>query len=257
MAENPTSKDIPVSWPELLKDRARAVGYELEDLQRLPDRLAAKPPRAISMAIGSSADTLSEAAIVLGPENCRPIIDLFDELCSVAISDLGQAVTAGSEVRALGLLNYLNAVSCCGNTDSPRASSVNESDWLSQIARGAENLTENELRNLAVAALATGRIDLVPAFIGGKLELDRFEPDKKFGFNTQGFVRYLAAAIDGDAEPEGVEIAWSEFLSNVPRMLASGTFTWVDLLWLGRALMVQIEKRPVETTAEGLHDLLQ
>src|SRR5262249_2212079 len=146
---------------------------------------------------------------------CLPLFPPLEEHVVRALGEFKGGIQRGSAVRIAGLLNYLNAARCCGAEVPPQADGV-ESAWLRQIAQFQPDLTENESKTLALAALALALVDLVPAFIGGGPAPADFNPGESFGFNVQGFVRYVAAAIRAGAAPEAVEPAWRDFVDNFP-----------------------------------------
>jgi hypothetical protein len=255
MTENSKSGGIPVTWSELLAESGPSARYEMDYLRSLPARLASRPPRAVTITLGSAADTFSIAEIVLGPAECLPLFPPLEEHLVRALGEFEGGIRRGSAVRAVGLLNYLNAARCCGAEVPSQADGV-EPVWLQQIAQFQGDLTESESKTMALAVLASALVDLVPTFIGGAPVLADFKPGETFGFNVQGFVRYVAAAIRAGAASEAVELAWRDFVDSFPRKLASQTLGWVDLLWAARSMMVHFEHRPVETVAAALHEFV-
>jgi hypothetical protein len=182
-------------------------------------------------------------------------MELFVGLLERAVGEFKCGIARGDSVAAIGVLNCINVVRCCGGALPPNTPQV-EKDWPPQPAQDKKDLTEDESRGLAFASLAASNIDLALIFIGGGALPQRFRPGEKFQFNVQGFVRYLAAAIRQRATAEDIEPAWRDFIDCFPRKLASGTLDWIDLMWAARVVMVHFEHRPVNTAAEALHKLV-
>ena len=249
------AESVPVTWSELLAAARVTAPYDLNDLRELPARIGSKPLRFVAIKLASAADSLSSAAIVLGPEGCLPFFPLLADYFDRAVADFKSGVARGASVRALGLLNYLNLARCCG-AEVPRSADGLEQAWLPQLAKFAGDFTEEESKTLAFAALGAALPDLVPAVIGGGALPSSFEPGKSFQFNVQGFAHYVASAMLAEATPEQVEPAWHDFVENFPRKLASQTLRWVDLMWAARAMMEHIEHRPAATTASELHEFV-
>jgi hypothetical protein len=173
-----------------------------------------------------------------------------------AIEEISVAgVGVGRLVATIGLLSYLNVSRCCGVAVPPEAIAI-EPLWLEQLVEFKRKLDEEERAALAFAALAVRELALVPVFIGGGALPGRFKPGEVFQFNTQGFVRYLAVALEQNASALDIEPAWRDFVRCFPYKYAAGTLRFVHLMWCARAVMVHFERRAVETVAGALHQMI-
>jgi hypothetical protein len=257
VTEHVSSGGIPVTWPDLIIQYQDAVNVALEMIADDPRRLAkVEPPWTLASELGGPAETLSAAAVLFGPERCRPYMEAITEFLPLAIEEILRsdisAIRAGNYVR---LLSYLNVTRCCGAPVPPEASTI-ESKWLTLLAEHKRKLDEDERSKMAFAALALKELALVPVFIYGGPLPKRFKPGEVFQFNVQGFVRYLAVALEQNASAEDIEPAWRDFVRCFPYKYAAGTLRFVHLMWCARTVMVHFERRPVETVADALHQMI-
>jgi hypothetical protein len=256
MAEQSADGGVPVKWPELIAIKLKTMPDSLESLREVPEELATtRQPWMLASGLSLPAEIFSEAATFLGPEACRPFLALLAEFLPPAIAEMSVRIRKDARVAAIGLLSYLNVARCCGGTVPADAATV-EPEWLQVLAEHKRKLTENEKVTLAFAALAAKTISLVPDFIAGGRLPKRFVPGEVFQFNRQGFVRYLAVAIERQAAAQEIEPAWRDFVQSFPRLYAAKMIQFVDLMWCARAVMVHFERRPVETVADALHQMI-
>ena len=83
-----------------------------------------------------------------------------------------------------------------------------------------------------------------------------FTPGETFGFNLQGLLRHLGAAIDTRASFEDVRPAWDEFLRNFGALRSAQSVDEGTLLWVARIVFHHIAGRPLREVAQALHDYL-
>lgn len=257
MTEQANAGGIPVTWPDLMAAHHDAVNIMLESLKDAPHSLATlEPPWTIAGSLAGPAETLSEAAVIFGPQRARPMMEPIAELLPRAIQQVSMGgIGVGRLVATVGLLSYLNVSRCCGVQVPPEAVTV-EPRWLEQLVAFKRKLDEEESAALAFAALAAKELALVTAFIGGGALPRRFKPGEVFQFNIQGFVRYLAVALEQQASAEDIEPAWRDFVRCFPYKYAAGTLRFVHLMWCARVVMTHFERRPVETVADALHQMI-
>jgi hypothetical protein len=256
MAEQNSEGGVPVTWPELIAITLETMPELLESLRETPEELATtRPPWMLANGLSLPAEILSEVATILGPEACRPFLAMLAEFLPRAIEEMSVRIRKDAQVAAIGLLSYLNVARCCGET-VPADAATMEAEWLQVLAEHKRRLNENEKVTLAFAALAAKTISLVPDFIGGGRLPKRFAPGEVFQFNRQGFVRYLAVAIEREASAQEVEPAWRSFVQSFPRLYAARMIQFADLMWCARAVMAHFEKRPVETVAQAFHQMI-
>lgn len=252
MTNSPSQRGVPVSWQELIVASLDSLPELLERVRGVPQEAAEiEPPWLVADVFGGPSIVLSQAAVVLGPEACAPFLSLLAPFLPQALSEIGDTIDDETAKPALYLLAYVNVARCCGAL-APGDGEV-ERRWLPPIAQLADTLSERDRFSLAFGAVAAGLPALVPDFIGGGPLPRSIEPGKSFGFNVPGFVRYLAAAETTGGTAADVLPAWTEFLDNFPRKLASNALEWFDLMWAARAFHARIEGEPDETVAEWLH----
>jgi len=248
------SSGIPVTWPVLIAECRMTMPDRIEGLDELVQAVVTAKTSVLRLReFVSAAQVLPLVAVVSGPSTANAVLQSLNPYLESVIE---LAHSKGNRpVAWLGLLHYVDVCQCCG-VNVTVGDRVVEVSWLQRIVEARPNLTREELVGAAMACLGLGQPELVPQLIGGGKLPTRFVPGEKFEFNVEGFIRYVAVAIRDKAEPEAVDPAWRSFLAAFPRKLATKTLTWTDLLWAARAMMEQIEGRPVGGTAQALHDLV-
>lgn len=257
MPDQASTGGVPVTWDALINEHKEAVNLTLESMKSLPQRLSMiGPPWTIGAVLAGPAETLSEAAVIFGPDSCRPAMEAVSEYLPKAIDEVFQnGVKVGALISTIGLLSFLNVTRCCGVSVPPEAVTA-ETQWLEQLAPFIRKLSEEERSELALAALAANELALVPTFISGGPLREKFQPGQAFEFNEQGFVRYLAIAIEQGASAADIEPAWRDFVRSFPYKYAAGTLKFAHLMWCARTVMVHFEQQPVETVAGALHEFI-
>lgn len=257
MSEYVSAGGVPITWPDLISQHLDAVNMALEMLDDKPQQLAAiNPPWPLATLLGGPAETLSEAATIFGPQRCRSRLESVTGFLPRAIEQLSESDMSASNLGDfVRLLSYLNVTRCCGVAVPAKALTI-EPHWLALLSEHRKKLDEDERTKMAFAALAVRELALVPVFISGGPLPQRFKPGEVFQFNVQGFVRYLAVALEQNASAQDIEPAWRDFVRCFPYKYAAGTLRFVHLMWCARAVMVHFERRPVETVADALHQMI-
>lgn len=248
-----SSPGVPVAWSALIAEARTELPTHVESLSGPGTRmgmLASGSARAMEFTFG--AEALSMLAVVEGAAACLPHLELLDPFAVAVIRELDAGITKDDASLALAVLSYVNVDRCCGVAITEDAA-LAESRWLRTMASRPEWLSEDERRTAALAAAAAGMSPLVPVLIGGRDLPLPFAPHQTFGFNVQGFARYLASGFERGASAADVEPAWQSFLSAFPHSLAAGSITWPDLLWAGRAVVTHFKGRPAHEVADVIH----
>jgi hypothetical protein len=257
MADSTQSADAYRPWQELIAQQTHAANEGLASMVRdIPVFLKELPPGE-SMLNGFEGleEILAQAATILGPQPCQAAVAAIAPFVPSAIAELKHRLDTPQIMLAVKFLSYLNTARCCGES-LPAEAVENEGHWFARIASKPADLDESVRQTLAFAALALGETSFVPGLIDSGPLAKRFVPGKSFQSNTQGFIRYLALAIDKKAKAEDIAPAWNDFVTHFPMKLSAETLTWPDLLWCARAVGVHFEGRPVETAAEAVHEMV-
>lgn len=238
---------VPTTWPALLADREGAENDAATIAELLPV-MAEVPPGDAAPILGSTANPLCRASVVLGPERA---VEAGAPLAkpAAAVAGIRKQLVHGP-VAEEGVLAVVNALRCHGVRVS--VTLADEAAWAADLAKQAKgDLARSEVRGTAFALLGTGGEKKVPSVAGGKLP--KFAPGEAFGANLQGFLLYLAAGLAEGADEEAVRPAWEAFLDLFPRKLAAETLGWSDLAWAARVVNERFGGRSVKSTAEWLH----
>ena len=247
------SHAVPLTWPLLLANDLDLLREGLDIIHDVPRELdAARPPRLPAIEFGGPSLTLAQAAVVLGPSACMEAFDTLLPLLPRVLADFSAGITAVNRVPAQYLLSFCNTAVCCG-VSLPSVAALLEREWLPQLASHADVMAEPERSTLALAAIAAGRPGLVSPFIGGGSLSTHLTPGETFNFNVQGFIRYLASAVQQGTPLSAIEPAWETFIDTFPYKLAASTLDWSHLLYAGRVVATSFEGRAVGTVAESLH----
>jgi hypothetical protein len=242
---------IPLKWPELIELHTRYVD---ETLAMVPQVVADMRGEDRSVGLHPLAVNLARCVIVAGLDRCRPMVRMAGDALDQVLSDFAGGIDDGNVFLAAGVLNFANLLRCSGERVPAE---VDEPAWLAAIAPHKKMLEEKRQHSLALASLAVGESELVPKFIGGGKLPKTFKPGEAFQFNVQGFVRYMAVAMNHGAAAEDVGPAWGEFVQVFPRKLATKTLDWIDLFWATRAFLVHFEKRDAGEVAQDLYDYVR
>ncbi|HZH03422.1 MAG TPA: hypothetical protein VEY30_06530, partial [Myxococcaceae bacterium] len=211
-------------WPGVAKAR-QTLGVARQVLDQAG--LMGEP----AMAVGPDAPEVCCVAIVDGPGAVVPTLnDLKATLESAA-----QESRPGPDVLPFlpDFLGYLNAADCCGVLSKPLGG-ANAKGWLEAVAKRAGEMEERDVHAAAFAALGSGLPALVARLLRIKLP-SRFEPGERFGFNSVGFLEYVATAQQKGAGARDLVPAFEDLVASFPRKLGAGTLNWPDLMWAARA----------------------
>lgn len=251
----PESFSIPASWSELITkntaNRDRRVQLLAEDAAELQTQDEFLP----GVAFDAPARSLAVLAVVLGPVACRALFIQFDSALQTALKLMACKPFDVGLAGRIAVLHYINSARCSG-TPLPEPALSAEGTWLPALSAYKDRVPEKVSDAMAFAALAFGRFELVPTFIGGGPLPASIEPGQKFQFNVQKFVRYMATAAVRGAKAEDVLPAFREFVLVFPFKLGAESLDWVELLYAARAYYVHFEHRPVETVSQTLHELV-
>jgi hypothetical protein len=115
-------------------------------------------------------------------------------------------------------------------------------------------MNEFDAVTAAFASLATLQTQLVPTFISGGRLPKRFQPGQTFQFNRQGFVRYLATALNARAPFDAIRPAWEDFVAVFPHHIATSTLQFTDLMLAAYTVHVHFQGLPAAQVADTLHN---
>jgi hypothetical protein len=251
------TNSVPVTWSELLAADHELLTEGLDAIRDVPDEIErVTPPWLPSNELGAPSLTVAQTAVVLGPRACRVAIETLMPLIPRVMTDFRDGITNANRVPAQQLLSLFNTAQCCDVAVSSDVTAA-EGAWPVGIATHLKFMSDNERTTLAFSALAVGRADLVPSVIAGGDISAAVTPGETFGFNVQGFIRYLAAARQHGASYEAVEPAWLDFVARFPYKLAAGTLDWPDLLYAGRIVLTEIRGDNIGTVANSVRMLAE
>jgi hypothetical protein len=249
---------VPRNWTQLRE----AVNARLEeDLRELKDeaRRAAlvldRETPTLTAAFEGSPEYLARVFAVGGPNLARGA-------CHLAAEALPRLLTHRDEppgvapTSAVSVLSYITMLRCLDVPLPPAAAGL-EARWLPVIVSKPDQLTAYDARTAALAAVATGQVELVPALDeGGPLRPCR-DAREVAGANVPGFTRQLAEAMAAGAGPDAVEGSWRAFLALFPLTVAADGVRWVDLVWAAVIIKVQFDRRPVGSVGIWLPALVK
>lgn len=242
---------LATSWKELLGVGGGLLKNHRENVRMLPELL----PQEVAFGdpvqiIGSYASSVCAVATADGPAAVCPVLAALKGTVDAALPRL--MPKAFEPMSAVGFLSFLNVVECAGSISSP-LDGVDAKALIGAVVKGKAGLSEKELHRAAFAAVGTGGDALVPKLLGHKSK-DTFEPGRTFGFNSVGFLQYLALAQAEGANAEAVAPAFDEFVRAFPRKLGAGTLDWPELLWAARGHLHRLGGTPVSQVVAELHD---
>lgn len=203
------------------------------------------------------ADSLASVIVLVGPGEARAAAEPLVPLCEPALAEAGrlfQKVDPPSV--ALRVLSFVNAAEACGAAQGLVEASAAKA-WLEALAKTARRKEDPLFHRCGFVALCLGEPDLAAKLVGGGKLPGTFTPGKRFGDDVQGFIRYLATAMQQQAPADDVRPAWQSFVEGFPQNKAVERGTWSDLLWAARAFYTRIEQLPVARVGEALHTLVK
>lgn len=247
-------------------------GVQVWSLQDDNHVVPCSPPQTLQlppgMSIGLDPSTLVQSGVARGFATgewfeatgqrfaivlCKLTRSLLTEYCQAFSRCVPQRFTHPSLIEAQPATQALTMgllARCCG---LPFADELDAASWLEVLAR--DNSRTESSFELGLLTLAYGHPEHLPRIIFGTTPA--FEPGLRFGFNTQGFTHYLAAAMNTGAELDDVAPAWREFLAAFPHKLAAQTLSWSGLLAAAYVVHHRIQGRPEKHVADVLASSLR
>ncbi|RYZ43627.1 MAG: hypothetical protein EOO71_02695 [Myxococcaceae bacterium] len=243
--------DNPSTWSALFGSGGREGADAKQTLKLLTPSALANANAPVREA-GPLSNTLSRMLVLCGPAESQTLADPLARLASPALQQVAEDFEDLRPEQVVNVLSFVNAMECAGRVDGLLARAPVEA-WLEALMKARRTLHEVLAYRCGLVSLAQGLPDLAARFVGGGRLSEDFTPGQTFGFNVQGFVRYLATALRQQARAEDVRPAWETFVEVFPTKRAADTLDWKDLLWAARAWHVGFEHRPVAEVAEALH----
>ncbi|RKG81999.1 hypothetical protein [Corallococcus terminator] len=241
----------PSTWSELFGSGGLEGDDAKETIRRLTPSVLTHANSPVRQ-VGPLSSTLSRAIVLCGPTEGRALAEPLARLAETALQRTAATFEDLRPEQVVNILSFVNALECLGLVDGLLARAPVEA-WLNALMKAHHTLHEELAYRCGLVSLAQGLPDLAARFVeGGKLPAT-FTPGQTFGFNVQGFVRYLATALRQQARAEDVRPAWDMFVEVFPLKSAADTLEWQDLFWAARAYHVGFEHRPVAEVAEALH----
>ncbi|WP_375744262.1 hypothetical protein NR800_05515 [Corallococcus interemptor] len=248
MADQPD--DTPTTWSALFSG-GRECANAKETLTLLTPS-ALKHVNVPAREAGPLSNTLGMALVLCEPSEGRALAEPLSRLAGPALQQVAREFDSLRPAQVINVLSFVNAQECAGVLEGLLAGSPVEA-WLEALMKVRRTLHEDLVYRCGLVALALGPPELAARFVGGGALTEDFAPGRTFGFNVQGFVRYLATARLRKAPAQDVRPAWEEFVEAFPMKTAAGTLEWKDLFWAARAYFAGLEGRPVARVGESLH----
>lgn len=245
----------PTTWAEVL-DPERGTARRLTEIV---ETLLPITPASVSSAaddLGGVSNTFASLIVLGGPEQARELGSTLVALSPHGLRAIESYAQSSSPAYVLNVLSFLNAAECC-NSASDLVPPALLQKWAERFfAKRKAMSDEIELRS-ALVALAAGDIVLGAKLSGGGKLAGRFAAGETFGFNAQGFVRYLAVAIAQKAAADDARPAWIDFVRAFPAKKAAGTLDFNDLFWGARVFYHAIEGQQPTAVGSAVHALVR
>ncbi|NOK15716.1 hypothetical protein [Corallococcus carmarthensis] len=246
MAEQP---DIN-PWSPLFADGRE--GAEAKKTLTLLTPSALRKVNTPAQEAGPLSNTLSRALVLCGPTEGRALAEPLSRMAGPALQQVAKDFDQLRPEMIINVLSFVNALECVGVVEGLLAGSPVEA-WLEALMKARGTLHEQLAYRCGLVALALGPPELAARFVGGGKLTEDFTPGRTFGFNVQGFVRYLATARLRKAPAEDVRPAWEAFVEAFPLKRAADTLDWKDLCWAARTCEAGFEHHPVAEVIGRLH----
>ncbi|MGE6761897.1 hypothetical protein ACQKGO_28045 [Corallococcus interemptor] len=247
-----SSNSAPGTWAGLFSSEWGEDAHARELMKRFGAMALAKPNTPVTH-LRTLADVLASLVVLTGAGEARSAAGPLVPLCEPALGQAGRAFASVDPPRvAIQVLSFVNAAEVCGAAQGLVEASAAKA-WLEAIAASAKKQDDLLLYRCGLVALCLGEPALAAKLVGGGELPAALTPGEQFGFNVQGFVRYLATAMTTGAPSEAVRPAWESFVEGFPKNKAAERASWSDLLWAARAYFVGVEGRPVARVGESLH----
>lgn len=245
---------IPSTWPELVEQAHEARERSEGVLRYLLERAARRRGGALPGRLSVPAASLARTATLLGPAEAAPLFAAAEELLPEAIDACREGPSKQSCLGCLAVLSYLNVGRSVGATRYAEGGRL-EALWIPALAELKRELDEGERQRAAFAALA-GAEGAALARLARVTLLRRPPPGQTFGFDVQGYLRYMASAAAASADAEAVRPAWHDFVRHFPHKLGASTLSFVELMCAARAYYVTFEAVAPERVAQRVHELV-
>ncbi|NPC68714.1 hypothetical protein HPP05_02995 [Corallococcus exiguus] len=248
--------NVPGTWAGLFSSEWGEDTHARELMKRFSPIALTKANTPVQY-LRTLADVLASLIVLTGAEEARAAAAPLVPLCAAGVEQAGGFFDSVDPPRvALQVLSFVNAAEACGAAQGMVKASPAKT-WLEALAKKVKKLDDVLLYRCGLVALCLGEPDLAAKLVGGGKLPETLTPGERFGFNVQGFVRYLATAMKVGAPSEAVRPAWESFVEGFPKIKAAEQVSWSDLLWAARAYFVGVEGRPVARVGESLHALVK
>ncbi len=227
----------------------RTWSDDVKELKR-----AAATPKTTYSTLSNYAFDLLAATIVQPAEVRRELASLapaFDRVVARAASGMTGKVIS---TAFLDVMDFVNALECAG---CPFADGTKEvfRDWLGRMQLTRDTPDMFEVWSAGFAALA---LDERPTYRrvaarAGEATLP-FTSGDTFGFNIQGLLGYLAAAVENHESLAVVTPAWHELLRNYHLLYDVSSVRAGTLLWIARVIHHRIAGAPLGEVSQRLQD---
>lgn len=219
---------VPTTWSALLDRYGASPGADRRGFDYFHSRLEGKSAESLLFAVPfQSCAEVVATTLVLGDAGVAAgqIAALAPWLGQVAQGGAGVLPRAG--MTALGLIAMAEMTRATGLPVDAGAAP--------RLLPGLFDLEAAEDRRAAIwAHLAFGAVeglgDLLPGDLAAPSE------DGAFGPNVQGAQVEIARAIAHRAAPESVAAAWDSYRAHVPRLIAAGQGSMLELILAARAV---------------------
>jgi len=217
------SRPTPIDWPSLLAATAAGADADVRELATLGARCDKVPSlaRRAGVVMGS-VEPAARLAVTAGPAALASALDpLIDRGLEPLLADPAMPESA-SGIATIGTLGLIAVASAVGRP-LPLPDGLADR-WLAYTGTKLAVMDEDDRRTAALAAVAFGRPERLPAFDKqGPLGRPR-SPDDLSGMAYFAFARRLA---EGGEAPRD---AWAAIVDRFPLPLASGGALWTDLV---------------------------
>lgn len=248
MAEQP--KQSPTPWSDFFA--GGRAGAEVKETLTLLTPSALRKVNTPAREAGILSNGLGRALVLCGPVEGRALAEPLSRMAEPALQQVAKNFDSFEPDQIVNVLSFVNAQECVGVVEGALARSPVEA-WLESLMKARRTLHEELAYRCGLAAMAMGLPELAARFVGGGKLTQDFTPGQTFGFNVQGFVRYLATAWQRKASAEDVRPAWETFVEAFPLKRAASTLDWNDLLWAARTYEAGFEQHPVAEVVGRLH----
>jgi hypothetical protein len=246
---------VPVTWQALSDQLSPLMNQETARLLSDAERsLKVKAPQLTASRVVGFASRIATIASIAGPDILKPALPGLAESIRKAYSEIEKTgVNNSNGVAAFKLLSTLNDGASCGEEWIENRAAA-EAFLLDGVVK--QKFTEKDTQTLCFAAIAIGRLDLVPQ-LSGKMPLkEPFKAGATFGPDYVSFGRYLAIAVTQKASEAEVTPAFESFIDAFPRKRAAQMTEWEDLLWAARIVYCVIGGKPIAEVATKVYAFL-